>query len=117
MAKPMRKGELVSFEQVNCCGSLLNAPLSEADAVQLAHGFAALADPVRLRLLSLLAAADGGEICACDLVAPLGKSQPTVSHHLRVLSDAGLVHGERRGRWIWYSIDTEGLTLLKEALA
>ena len=77
----------------------------------------ALADPVRLRLVSLLATAAGGAVCACDLVAPVGKSQPTVSHHLRVLSEAGLVTSERRGRNIWYGVVPAALEALRAALA
>ena len=69
-----------------CCASVLAAPLDEADAAELAQGFTALADPVRLRVLSILAAAPDGEVCVCDFVGPLGKSQPTVSHHLKILS-------------------------------
>ena len=67
----------------------------------LARSFAALADPVRLRLLSMVASASG-EVCACDLVEPSGRSQPTVSHHMKILVDAGLVERERRGSWVWY---------------
>lgn len=85
-----------------CCSSLLVAPLAEQDADDLAHVFAALADPVRLRLLSLIA--NAGEICACDLLEPVGRSQPTVSHHTKVLADVGLVVGEKRGRWVWWSV-------------
>lgn len=100
-----------------CCGSVLEAPLDQADATELAHGFAALADPVRLRLLSMLASAPAGEVCACELVEPLGKSQPTVSHHLKVLSDAGLIAGEKRGRWIWYAVVPERVAQLRATLA
>ena len=75
--------------------------LAEQDAAGLALAFAALADPARLRLLSLIANADAGEACVCDLVAPLGRSQPTVSHHLKILTDAGLVHRDKRGVWVW----------------
>ena len=76
------------------------------------------ADPARLRLLSLLAAsATAGEVCACDFVEPLGKSQPTVSHHLKVLTEAGLVTGDKRGRWVWYSLVPERLDALRRALA
>src|SRR3954463_3375422 len=100
-----------------CCASVLAAPLSEPDASELAGAFAALADPARLRLLGLLASAAGGEVCNCDLVGPLGKSQPTVSHHLRVLADAGLVVGDKRGRWVWYRIVPERLAALQAALA
>ena len=97
-----------------CCGSVLAAPLSEADAEDLARVFAALADPVRLRLLSLVA--DAGEICSCDLEAPLGKAQPTVSHHTKVLADAGLVVGEKRGRWVWWRIVPERVAAVRSAL-
>src|SRR5262249_57190281 len=92
----------VVIEVAECCPTIRETPLSEADAAALARAFAALADPARLRVLSLLAAADAGEVCACDLVEPVGRSQPTVSHHLKVLSEAGLVVGEKRGRWVWY---------------
>lgn len=85
-----------------CCAPVLEAPLRETDAAELAHVFAALADPVRLRLLSLIAAA--GEICSCDLLGPVDRSQPTVSHHTKVLADTGLIAGEKRGRWVWWSI-------------
>src|SRR5438045_1526317 len=84
-----------------CCTPLRDG-ISDAEAVFLAHGFAALSDPARLRLLSLIANAPGGEVCACDLVGPIGKSQPTVSHHLKVLFEAGLVEREKRGTWVWY---------------
>ena len=86
----------------DCCSPVVEAPLRESEAAELAHVFAALADPVRLRLLSLIAAA--GEICSCELLAPLGRSQPTVSHHTKILADAGLITGEKRGRWVWWSI-------------
>ena len=97
-----------------CCPSVLDAPLKERDAQQLASAFAALSDPVRLRLLSLIAAE--GEICACDLVEPVGKSQPTVSHHLKVLHEAGLVERDRRGTWMWYRVVPERLSQLREVL-
>jgi ArsR family transcriptional regulator len=105
-----------STAPVACRRSVLEAPLGVTDAEELARGFAALADPVRLRLLSILAAAATGEACVCDVVAPLGKSQPTVSHHLKVLGEVGLVHGERRGRWVWYSLDRERLANLRAAI-
>lgn len=101
---------------VECCPSVLAAPLDVADAAELARGFAALGDSVRLRVLSMLAAAPAGEICVCDFVGPLGKTQGTVSHHLKILSDVGLVHGDRRGKWVWYSLDRERLAALKAAL-
>lgn len=96
-----------------CCSSIAAAPLAEDEAIELAGGFAALADPVRLRLLSLIAAA--GEVCSCELMEPLGKSQPTISHHTRVLSEAGLITGEKRGRWVWWSIVPDQLARLSAA--
>ncbi len=99
-----------------CCPTIGEAPLSEADAAELARGFAALADTARLRVLSLLASAESGEVCACDLVEPVGRSQPTVSHHLKVLSEAGLIMGDKRGRWIWYRVVPERLAQLRAAL-
>jgi ArsR family transcriptional regulator, arsenate/arsenite/antimonite-responsive transcriptional repressor len=99
-----------------CCPSVLAAPLDAGEASELAVGFNALADPVRLRLLSMLAASPEGEICVCDFIEPVGKSQGTISHHLRILSDAGLVHGDRRGKWVWYSLDRARLAELRGAL-
>jgi ArsR family transcriptional regulator, arsenate/arsenite/antimonite-responsive transcriptional repressor len=98
-----------------CCPSVLEAPLRDDQAGDLARMFAALADPVRLRLLSLVAAAD--EICSCDLQAPLGKSQPTISHHTKALSEAGLIVGERRGKWVWWKVVPGRLAALQAALA
>jgi ArsR family transcriptional regulator, arsenate/arsenite/antimonite-responsive transcriptional repressor len=97
-----------------CCEPVLAAPLDDAAAHDLAGALKVLADPVRLRLLSLIAAA--GEVCACDLVAPLGRSQPTVSHHLGVLADAGLVERERRGRWVHYRVVPDRLRVVRDAL-
>jgi ArsR family transcriptional regulator, arsenate/arsenite/antimonite-responsive transcriptional repressor len=110
------KSQMVITDDASCCSSVLAAPLDNAEAAQLAAGFTALADPVRLRVLSILAAAPSGEVCVCDFVTPLGKSQPTVSHHLRILSEAGLVHGDRRGKWVWYSIDRQRLAALRAAI-
>lgn len=98
-----------------CCASILAAPMSEIDAEHAARQFAALADPVRLRLLSLVAAQ--GEVCSCDLEAPLGKSQPTISHHTKALADAGLIVGEKRGRWMWWSVSPDRLAALRDVLA
>ena len=106
----------VSPGEESCCASLLEAPLEPGQAAVLAASFAALADPARLRLLSLIAAQPGGQ-CACDLVEPLGKSQPTVSHHLKVLYEAGLVDREKRGTWVWYRVVPERLASLRAALA
>ena len=99
-----------------CCASVLAAPLDTTDAAELANGFSALADPVRLRVLSILAASPEGEVCVCDFVEPLAKSQPTVSHHLRILSEAGLVQGDRRGKWVWYSLNRDRLAELRAAI-
>ena len=98
-----------------CCPSVLAAPLAEAEAEALAQSFAALADPVRLRLLSLVAAA--GEVCSCELQEPLGKSQPTISHHTKVLADAGLIVGEKRGRWVYWRVVPDRVEALRAALA
>lgn len=99
-----------------CCEPVLSAALSEEESQDLAGAFKVLADPVRLRLLSLIGSSAEGEVCACDLVEPLGRSQPTVSHHLSVLHDAGLVTREKRGRWVWYSVVPERLEVLRDAL-
>ncbi len=104
-------------QSVECCASVLAAPLDITDATALAAGFSALADPVRLRVLSILAASPEGEVCVCDFVKPLGKSQPTVSHHLKVLSGAGLVYGERRGKWVWYSLNRTRLAELRATIS
>jgi ArsR family transcriptional regulator, arsenate/arsenite/antimonite-responsive transcriptional repressor len=103
---------------VDChCPSFLTSTLPEASAAPLADGFAALADPVRLRLLSLLATAADGGACVCDVIAPLGRSQSTVSHHLKVLGDAGLITGDRQGRQTRYRLVEERLNALRTALS
>ncbi len=101
----------------SCCPPLRKAVLKEADAGKLARAFAALGDPVRLRLLSIIAAQPAGEVCACDLVEPVGRSQPTVSHHLKILREAGLIEGDKRGTWVWYRIVPGRLGALRDALA
>jgi ArsR family transcriptional regulator, arsenate/arsenite/antimonite-responsive transcriptional repressor len=97
-----------------CCSPLTKAPLSETDARKLAAVMAALSDPVRLRLLSLVASE--GEVCSCNLEGPLDKSQPTISHHTRILSDAGLIVGEKRGKWTWWRSVPEQLDAVQRAL-
>jgi ArsR family transcriptional regulator len=97
-----------------CCSSVTSAPLAEGEAMELARVLGALADPVRLRLLSLVASCD--EICSCDLEMPLGKSQPTISHHTKVLAEAGLLVGEKRGRWMWWRVEPQRLAAVREAL-
>jgi len=100
-----------------CCAPVLQARLGKAAAEQLATAFKAIADPARLRLLSFIAAQPSGEACVCYLTRPLGLSQPTVSHHLRILHDAGLLTRDRRGTWVYYRIVPEHLAALREALA
>ena len=100
-----------------CCAPLAAELLGPADAEILSRQFAALADPVRLQLVSLLANAEGGAVCACDLVEPVGKSQPTVSHHLKVLVEAGLATSDKRGRNVWYAVVPAALEALRSALA
>ena len=85
-----------------CCAPLTEASLSPRDAERAAPVLAALADPIRLRLLSIVAAE--GQVCSCNLEGPLGKSQPTISHHTRILAEAGLIIGERRGKWTWWRV-------------
>jgi ArsR family transcriptional regulator len=97
-----------------CCPAISDRALSEPEAARLAEVFAALGDPVRLRLLSIVASE--GEVCSCNLEEPLGKSQPTISHHTKVLAEAGLITGEKRGRWMWWRVVPEQLVALREAL-
>jgi ArsR family transcriptional regulator len=100
-----------------CCPKLLGSPLPQRDAEPLARAFKVLADPARLRLLSFLASRDGLEACVCELTAPLDLSQPTVSHHLKVLHDVGLVERERRGAWVFYRLLPDRVRVLRDALA
>lgn len=100
----------------DCCPNLLEAPLSEDNAETLAGIFKVMGDPARLRLLSLIAASEGAEACVCNLTEPLGLSQPTVSHHLKVLHQSGLLDRERRGNWIYYKLRPEALRSVRSAL-
>jgi ArsR family transcriptional regulator len=97
-----------------CAGATDWVPVAEAE--QLAHQLAAVADPVRLQVLSIIANAPGGEVCACDFVGPIEKSQPTISHHLKVLTEAGLIEGDKRGRWVWYRLAPDQLSCLLDAV-
>lgn len=99
-----------------CCAPLLRAPLDETQASELADVLKALADPVRLRLVSIIATADAGEVCACDLPAMVERSQPTVSHHLSLLVNAGVLEREQRGKWAWFRLRQERLVALGGAL-
>jgi ArsR family transcriptional regulator, arsenate/arsenite/antimonite-responsive transcriptional repressor len=100
-----------------CCSPVTAGVLSDADAGTLAQMFRALSDPSRVKLLSLIAAAPGGEACICDLTDPVDLSQPTVSHHMKVLADAGLVHREQRGKWAYYRPVPDVLRALAAALS
>jgi ArsR family transcriptional regulator, arsenate/arsenite/antimonite-responsive transcriptional repressor len=100
-----------------CCQPVTQALLSSEQADVLAARLKALAEPTRLRLVSLLATASGGEVCVCDLTEPLGLSQPTVSHHLKVLQQAGLITREKRSTWAYYSVVPEALSGLAALIA
>ena len=102
--------------RLNCCDAPMAEPLSESDAKELAGVLKVLADPVRLRLLSLIARAPGGDVCACDLVDVLDRSQPTISHHLKVLHEAGVLAKEKRGVWIHYSIHPDAVSGICDAI-
>jgi ArsR family transcriptional regulator, arsenate/arsenite/antimonite-responsive transcriptional repressor len=102
-------------DPIACCAPVRSDALDEDQADLLAHSFAALADPIRLRLLSFIASSDG-EVCACDLVEPSGRSQPTVSHHMKILVDAGLVERDKRGLWVWYRAVPSRLDALRAVL-
>jgi ArsR family transcriptional regulator len=109
--------ELPVLDLADCCAPIRREPVDAEAAATLAEAFKALADPVRIQLLNLIATAETGEACACDLVEPVGKSQPTVSHHLKVLREAGLVSTEKRGTWVWYSVVPSRLDELQRVLA
>jgi ArsR family transcriptional regulator len=113
----MSKKELPVLQAPACCTPMVREPLSEDDAKALAASFKALSDPVRLRLLSLIASFDGGEACVCDLTGPFDVSQPTISHHLKVLREAGLIGSERRGTWVYYRVVPDALARLGSLLA
>jgi ArsR family transcriptional regulator len=100
-----------------CCTPLHDGAIDEEKATAMAPVLGALADPARLRIVSMLLDAPEGSSCGCDLEEPLGLSQPTVSHHLKVLREAGLVVGERRGRWVYYSVVEKALTDIADALS
>ncbi|HEX4790853.1 MAG TPA: metalloregulator ArsR/SmtB family transcription factor [Actinospica sp.] len=113
----MSKKELPVLQPPACCTPMVRAPLSEDGAKSLAAAFKALSDPVRLRLLSLIASFDGGEACVCDLTGPFDVSQPTISHHLKVLREAGFIDSERRGTWVYYWVLPGALARLGSLLA
>lgn len=108
--------KLVQVISEECCPEVLTAPLGAAEAEDVAAALRVVADPARLRLLSLISNAEGAEACVCNLTRPLELSQPTVSHHLKVLTDAGLLQREQRGRWAYYRVVPERVELLRGAL-
>jgi ArsR family transcriptional regulator len=114
----MSKQELVVIgqDEAGCCPTLLTAPVDADEAADLATAFKALGDPVRLRLLSMIASRDGGEICVCDLTPAFELSQPTISHHLKLLKQAGLIASERRGTWVYYRLLPAATDRLAQAL-
>jgi ArsR family transcriptional regulator len=107
---------VLGSELAACCAPVTGGVLDDRTAQRLAHVFKALGDPTRVKLLSLIAATEGGEACVCDLIAPVGLSQPTVSHHMKQLVDAGLVTRAQRGKWAYYKVVDESLTALANAL-
>jgi ArsR family transcriptional regulator len=111
---PVSRPELPLAE--TCCAPLLREPITAAQAVGLAHLLKALADPTRLRLVSMVAAHEGGEACVCDLTEPLGLTQPTISHHLKILVDAGIFSRDKRGVWAYYALRPAGLRALADVL-
>ncbi|MER6786224.1 metalloregulator ArsR/SmtB family transcription factor [Streptomyces sp. NPDC000658] len=117
----MSKQELVVIGRddgsANCCTGLVTAPLDDVRAAELAKLFKALGDPVRLRLLSMIASRSGGEVCVCDLTPAFDLAQPTISHHLKLLRQAGLIDCERRGTWVYYWALPDALERLSAFLA
>jgi ArsR family transcriptional regulator len=107
---------LLGDDLAACCSPLTGGVLDEGAAERLARLFRALGDRHRVRLLSLIAAADGGEACICDLTAPVGLSQPTVSHHMKMLVEAGLVTRDQRGKWAYYRVVPEAMEALSDTL-
>ncbi|OZM72601.1 transcriptional regulator [Amycolatopsis antarctica] len=99
-----------------CCSPLAREPLSEPQAVELSKVFKAISDPIRLRLLSLIASHEGGEACVCDLTDAFDVTGPTISHHLKVLRESGLIDGERRGTWVYYRVHPGVLARLSAVL-
>ena len=109
--------ELTDVTATACSAPLVREPLTMAEAEALAHTLKALADPTRLRLLSIVAASENTEACVCDLIAPLGLSQPTVSHHLKVLTSAGFLTRSKRGTWAYFALVPGALERISKFLA
>lgn len=104
----------VDADVVACCSPIASVEMTEAEASDIAQIFSALSDPVRLRMLSMIASES--QVCSCALEGPLAKSQPTISHHTRILAEAGLIIGERRGRWMWWRVAPERLGAIARIL-
>ncbi|GAA1739921.1 metalloregulator ArsR/SmtB family transcription factor [Luedemannella helvata] len=104
------------LDPATCCAPIATAAVPAAAAGDLAAAFKAMGDPVRLQLLSMIASADGGEVCVCDLTPAFDLTGPTISHHLRVLREAGLVDSDRRGTWVWYRANRAKLAALSAVL-
>ena len=100
-----------------CCAPLLREPITAGQAADLARLLKALADPARLRLVSMVAAHEDGEACVCDLTAPLGLTQPTISHHLKILTDAGILTRDKRGVWAYYALVPSAMDALSAVLS
>lgn len=108
--------EVTDVSAAACCAPLVREPLSAGEAEQLALSMKALADPTRLRLLSIVAASEGAEACVCDLIEPVGLAQPTVSHHLKVLTAAGFLTRSKRGTWAYYALVPGALERIAQVL-
>ncbi|HIZ97556.1 MAG TPA: metalloregulator ArsR/SmtB family transcription factor [Candidatus Janibacter merdipullorum] len=114
---PSAEGRALLTQAVErCCSTEGSAPISREDAEMVAQLLKAVADPVRLQILGIVRCSPGQEVCACDLPTPLDLSQPTVSHHLKVLVDAGLLTRERRGQWAWFTLAPDRLALARRVL-
>ena len=106
----------LTIEATSCCVPRVTSAVSVEDAERAARVFKALGDPTRVRLLSLIAAGEGGEACICDLTEPVGLSQGTVSHHMKLLAEAGLVTREQRGKWAYFALNDSALDAAADAL-
>ena len=115
MASRTKTVTRIAVDPIACCAPFRTDVLDEGQAELLAQSFAALADPIRLRLLSVITSSPD-QVCACDLVEPSGRSQPTVSHHMKILFDAGLIEREKRGLWVWYRLVPSRLDALRSVL-
>lgn len=116
MATMLEVTDITATVGAVCCAPLVKEPIGQQEAEQLAVTLKALADPARLRLLSIVASSEGQEACVCDLIEPVGLSQPTVSHHLKVLTEAGFLSRTKRGTWAYYRLQPDALTGIAQFL-